>query len=875
MNNNHLNFKRIFRILVIDDNEMIYEDFIKILGDQSESNKELDQLVFNLFGDTKTATSNIQYQLDFAINGQLGLEMVKRAQHENNPYLITFVDMRMPNGWNGLKTIQEIWHVQENLNIVLCTAHSDISWEHIHASLPVNDRFLILKKPFDTFEVKQIALTFVRRHEIEQKLASNTEQLLISQKVARIGYFKLSTDYLIIETSEIIEDLLSFADPQISHSLSKIQSLLSNQDSQKLSDLIISAKSSLENITLNFRTVVKNSHEFVWVKISGFWVVENLTHPTHFIGSIQDITESKQQDQKVLLLETSLSQVSDLVMITDLGDDTGANHRILYVNESFEQQTGFKSTDVLGTNPRFLQGKKTSKIEIERIKQSLANQEAIRVEILNYKANGESFWGDLTISPIKDESQNVTHWMSVQRDVTSSKMALEHIKKLAYFDSLTGLANRQFFNDRLLSTINSSRKYPNFYALMLIDLDNFKELNDTFGHERGDDLLIQVSKRLKKCTREGDLVARLGGDEFVVLISNIGTNISEVSANTEFIAKKINKVLSKEFVLKDSTYRTSASIGITIFGKVIPLSPDDVLRQADIAMYQSKATGKNNHTVFNTDMQQIVIDRAAIADRLKTAILNDEFELFFQPQFDVSLEIIGAEALLRWNPPDLGPISPSVFIPIAEQTALIRDLGNWVLLKAAYYLKMWAEIKEMAHLVMSVNVSTSQFSSQDFLSSVFNPIDKYGTNPEKLNLELTESIMVSDFDDLEKKLKVLKSFGIKIALDDFGTGFSTLNYLKRLSLDELKIDQSFVQDLPTNKHDTAIARTIISLGQSLGLQVTAEGVETEGQFNLLRSLDCNQFQGYLFSKPQPALEFIEYAKTYNSNQFIDLKPPTY
>ncbi|SMC68383.1 EAL domain-containing protein [Polynucleobacter kasalickyi] len=874
MNNFQANVKKVFRVLVIDDNEMIYEDFIKVLDNKSESNQQLDQLVFNLFGEAKTQTSNIQYQVDFAINGQTGLEMVTKASQENNPYLITFVDMRMPNGWNGLKTIQEIWKVQENLNIVLCTAHSDISWEDIHAALPTNDRFLILKKPFDTFEVKQIALTFVRRSEIEEKLSKNTEQLLISQRVARIGYFKLSTDYSMIETSEVIEDFLVYANQEMRNSLSKIQSLLTLTDAKKLSELIGTSKVSSEKITLNCRTNLKNSKEFTWVKISGCWIPENLSNQAHFIGSIQDISESKQQDQKVLLLETSLSQVSDMVMITDLGDETGKNHKILYVNESFEKQTGFKAVDVIGKNPRFLQGKKTAQIEIERIHKSLSNQEAIRVEILNYKANGDSFWGDLTISPIKDENQTVTHWMSVQRDVTSSKLALENIKKLAYFDGLTGLANRQLFNDRLSSTIQSSKRSAGFYALMLIDLDNFKELNDTFGHERGDDLLIQVSKRLKKCTREDDTVARLGGDEFVVLLSNIGTNISEVSANTEFIAKKINKVLSEEFNLKDSTYRTSASIGITIFGKV-PTTPDDVLRQADIAMYQSKATGKNNFTVFNTDMQQIVLDRAAIADRLKLAIINDEFELFFQPQFDLSLELIGAEALMRWNTKDMGTIPPGVFIPIAEQNALIRELGNWVLLKAAYYLKIWSEIKEMNHLVMSVNVSTSQFSSQDFLSSVFDPMERFETSPEKLNLELTESIMVSDFEDLEKKLKILKSFGIKIALDDFGTGFSTLNYLKRLSLDELKIDQSFVQDLPSNKHDTAIARTIISLGQSLGLKVTAEGVETEGQFNLLRSLDCNQFQGYLFSKPIPALEFIEYAKNYNSNKFIELKIPTH
>jgi len=874
MNNNKSNFKRIFRVLVIDDNEMIYEDFQKVLDSPAENNPKLDQLAFNLFGDSKTNQSNIQYKVDFAINGQLGLDLVKKAQDENNPYLISFIDMRMPNGWNGLKTIQEIWKVQENLNVVLCTAHSDISWDEIHNSLPGNDRFLILKKPFDTYEVKQIAITFIRRSQIEEDLYKNSEKLLMSQRVARIGYFKFDQNYSDIENSEIIDEFLAFASKESTDTFKKINSLLTTEDALEFSQLVINSKSSQEHFVINCRTIIRNSKQFEWIKISGFWSVEDHINQAQFVGSIQDITESKQLDQKVLLLESSLSQVSDMVMITDLGDKDGRNHQILYVNESFEQQTGYSANEIIGKNPRFLQGERTSNIEISKINKSLINFESVRVEILNYKANGESFWGDLTISPIKDETGVHTHWVSVQKDITSSKLVLENIKKLAYFDGLTGLSNRQYFNDRLSNTIQSAQRNPRYFALMLIDLDNFKELNDTYGHDRGDDLLIQVSNRLKKSTREDDTVARLGGDEFVVLLSNIGTNIAEVSANAEFIAKKINKVLVEEFVLQDSSYRTSASIGITIFGKTAT-KPDDVLRQADIAMYQSKATGKNNFTFFNSDMQQIVVDRAAIADRLKVAITNDEFELFFQPQFDVALQLIGAEALMRWNSPEMGPIPPGVFIPIAEQNALIRELGNWVLQKAAFYLKSWSEITEMKNLVMSVNVSTSQFSSPDFLASIFDPIKTFATNPEKLNLELTESIMVSDFEDLEKKLKVLKSFGIKIALDDFGTGFSTLNYLKRLSLDELKIDQSFVQDLPTNKHDTAIARTIISLGQSLGLKVTAEGVETEGQFNLLRSLDCNQFQGYLFSKPLPALEFIEYAKSYHTDKYSKLINNTY
>ncbi|WP_108646011.1 EAL domain-containing protein [Polynucleobacter rarus] len=874
MNNTLLNPEKIYRVLVVDDNEMIYEDFNKVLVSSSENSVQLDQLILNLFGESKTNLSNIKYKVDFAINGQLGLDLVKKALNENNPYLMSFIDMRMPNGWSGLKTIQEIWKVQPNLNIVLCTAHSDISWDDINSSLPTNDRFLILKKPFDTYEVKQIAMSFVRRSDIEHALEKNSVKLLMSQRIARIGYFKFNQDFLLTESSEMIEEFLAFASKEISNSFKKLISLLSTEDAFKLSKLVVDSKSSKEHFVLNCRSIIGTPKQFEWIKISGFWVDEDNLDQAQFVGSIQDITEAKQLDQKVLLLESSLSQVSDMVMITDVGDINAQNHKILYVNESFEILTGYKANEIIGKNPRFLQGEKTSKLEISRISKSLVNFESIRVEILNYKANGDSYWGDLTISPIKDEAGIYTHWVSVQKDITSSKLALENIKKLAYFDGLTGLANRQYFNDRLTSTIQSTQRNPSYYALMLIDLDNFKELNDTFGHDRGDNLLIQVSKRLKKSTREDDTVARLGGDEFVVLLSNIGTNITEVSANAEFIAKKINKVLSEEFYLQDSSYRTSASIGITIFGKS-PTKPDDILRQADIAMYQAKATGKNNFTIFNSDMQQIVVDRAAIADRLKLAIANDEFELFFQPQFNVSLQLIGAEALMRWNTPEMGTIPPGVFIPIAEQNALIRELGNWVLQKAAFYLKTWSEIDVMKHLVMSVNVSTSQFSSPDFLASVFDPIEMYGPSAEKLNLELTESIMVSDFEDLEKKLKVLKSFGIKIALDDFGTGFSTLNYLKRLSLDELKIDQSFVQELPTNKHDTAIARTIISLGQSLGLVVTAEGVETEGQFNLLRSLDCNQFQGYLFSKPIPALEFIEYAKNFQTDQYSNLLNNTY
>ena len=448
--------------------------------------------------------------------------------------------------------------------------------------------------------------------------------------------------------------------------------------------------------------------------------------------------------------------------------------------------------------------------------------------------------------------------VGINVDISERKAAADKIENLAFYDTLTGLPNRRLLLDRLEQSLSSSARRQRHGALMLLDMDDFKTLNDTLGHDVGDQFLIEVARRLEASVRDGDTVGRLGGDEFVVIVEDFKDG-SFAAMQAENVAMKILQAVSEPYQLDLSSgsgiestrsYHCTSSIGISLFhGKSV--SADELLKRADTAMYQAKAAGRNAFRFFDPEMQTEVTARAALDNDLREA----QFRLHYQPQVDQTGRWTGAEALVRWQHPQRGMVSPLEFIPLAELSGLILPLGDWVLEAACAQLMNWEGSPELSHLTVAVNVSARQFRQKDFVNRVLKLVERTGADPKKLKLELTESLLLDNVEDIIARMTALKAHGIGFSLDDFGTGYSSLSYLKRLPLDQLKIDQSFVRDVLIDHNDAAIARTIVALAQSMGLNVIAEGVETEEQRKFLAANGCTSYQGYLFGRPMPADDF--------------------
>ncbi|TXH29312.1 MAG: EAL domain-containing protein [Burkholderiaceae bacterium] len=469
-----------------------------------------------------------------------------------------------------------------------------------------------------------------------------------------------------------------------------------------------------------------------------------------------------------------------------------------------------------------------------------------------------TLWFEASVATLADKQSPEARFIFIARDITTSKRASEEIKNLAFFDALTQLPNRRLLLDRLNQARMNSARSEHYCALLLSDLDNFKSLNDTQGHDVGDQLLIEAANRFKSCLREGDTVARLGGDEFVVILNNLG-NAEQAARQAERLASKIGKALGQPYELQvelaDGSrgvhqHHCSLSIGISLFHGH-DLSADELLKRADTAMYQAKKSGRNALRFFDLKMQEAVSQQARLENDLRRAVLDEQFELYYQIQVDAHDQPLGAEVLLRWHHPQHGVVSPADFIPLAEETGLILPLGHWVLRNACMRLAAWADDLRMAGLTLAVNVSPRQFALPTFVEEVLSLLEYTGANPARLKLELTESLLLENTDEIIAKMTQLKAHGVGFALDDFGTGYSSLSYLKRLPLDQLKIDQTFVRDLLEDPNDAAIARTVITLGQSMGLAVIAEGVECRAQRHFLADAGCAAYQGYLFGRPVP------------------------
>ena len=558
-----------------------------------------------------------------------------------------------------------------------------------------------------------------------------------------------------------------------------------------------------------------------------------------------DITEQCRQKKR--------QQVAAMTFDSSIGICVAdQNDSILEVNEALSKMTGYGAEFLRGQKYElFFSSDGRSEVKNE-IKKAIAVSGFWEGEIQGFKREGAKYaiWLNVTSVPMLDEPNR--YHVICMYDITKNKATQEEIRKLAYFDSLTHLPNRRKLTDRLKRILSITLRSHLHGAVLFIDLDNFKYINDTKGHAAGDLLLIEVGQRLQKSVREGDMVARVGGDEFVVVLDSLSADIDEASRLANFIGKKIQEALAIPFRFDETLFNCGGSIGISLFSSGD--SPEVVFQQADMAMYQAKREGRNSVCFFDPAMKKAANEYILLEQSLSRAIEKNQLRLFYQPQFNYKCEILAVEALLRWENPERGLLSADEFIPLAEESGLILPIGLWVLQKACDQINIWRNYPSLSNLKISINVSSRQFKEKNFVSDVIRILKSSGVDASKLKLELTESMM-HDLDDVREKMETVREFGVEFSLDDFGTGFSSLASLIKLPLQQLKIDRSFVKNMLSSRGDTIIVKTIISMAKNLGVEVIAEGLETECEKDFLNSLGCSLYQGFLLSPPLPIESF--------------------
>ncbi len=560
----------------------------------------------------------------------------------------------------------------------------------------------------------------------------------------------------------------------------------------------------------------------------------------------RDITEHKRAEQELRIAATAF-ETREGILITD------ENKRIIRVNRAFTHLTGYSAAEAIGQTPAILRSERQDDAFYRGMWAAVSRDKYWQGEIWNRRKNGEIYPEWLTITAVTGADAQITNYVGMFSDITRYKEADEQMHQLVFYDPLTRLPNRRLLQDRLQQARTRSLRHKTRGAILFIDLDHFKALNDTHGHDVGDLLLIEIAKRLQDCVRSGDTVARLGGDEFVVVLGDLSDDIQLAASVAQEIGEKILTAINQPCHLNGPEYRSTSSIGINLFqGNEIAM--EDLLKHADAAMYQAKTSGRNALRFFDPSMQQELAAHAALTQDLRQALSRQEFKLYYQTQID-ERGVIGAEALLRWQHPVRGLIPPRDFIALAEETGLIVPIGAWVLQTACTQLKQWEGSPHTNQLQLSINISARQFRETDMVEQVLEILKETGIDPLKLKFELTESLIEENVSDSIDKMQRLRNAGIRFSVDDFGTGQASLTHLKRLPLDQIKIDESFIRDSATDPNDAAIIRTIIGMAANLGLGIIAEGVETEQQREFLERSGCRTFQGYLFGKPMPLKEF--------------------
>jgi diguanylate cyclase (GGDEF)-like protein/PAS domain S-box-containing protein len=720
------------RILLVDDLPSIHEDFRKILAPPTSTALDADEAL--LFGQPTTAPP-VCFEIDSAYQGREALEKVRASRLAGRPYAMAFIDMRMPPGWDGVETVERLWLEDPRLQVVLCTAYSDYSWPEVLSRLQVRDRLLILKKPFDTIEVYQLANALTTKWQMTEQAAFKMTSL---EEAVEARTRDLSNANIIVQNSPVILYRL------------------------------------------------RGEPAFPLIYIS-----HNITKLGH--------------DPQTLLNSPSWAQT-----LIDPDDQAKVG----------EAMARMLDKDAQGASIEF---------------RLLTGSGALR-------------WVENRYVPVRDNEGRLIEVEGIIIDVTERKAAEDKITLLARTDGLTGLANRATFTERLTQAFAAAQRGALAFAILYLDLDRFKPINDSFGHPVGDLLLQRVAQRLKSCTRESDLVARLGGDEFAIIQGEI-----REPANAGELAAKLQTALALPFLINNNEIKISVSIGISPY-VAGTAGADAMLVQADLALYRSKDEGGNQYHFHSTELDQEVLDRVALANEIKRAIENGEFELQYQPQVELpSQNIVGMEALVRWNHPTRGLLSPRLFIPIAEKTGVIVALGHWVLDEACRQLSAWRN-EGLSLSMIAVNLSLFQLNcGQELVRDVTETIAKWGLMPSDLEFDVTEATLAQLTWTQNEVLPQLRELGVKIAIDDFGSEYSSFDYVRAYRVSHLKISQAFINRSSSDPECAAAVRAIVNFARDIGIGVIAQGVENEQQRDLLTSADTmTQAQGFHFSKPVAA-----------------------
>ncbi|MGJ7914131.1 putative bifunctional diguanylate cyclase/phosphodiesterase [Massilia sp. LXY-6] len=587
-------------------------------------------------------------------------------------------------------------------------------------------------------------------------------------------------------------------------------------------------------------------------------LLQRLNNSMQQLGKTADSLEAgharlHELNAELRLTSAAVARLNDMVLIARVVDAEGAEQPIIFANDAFVRRTGYAREEIVGRSMRVLHGPDTDPAELARILDAMRRGHAVTAELLNYTKHGEKYWVEMELVPFAGEGGRNTHWVVVGRDITERRNAAQAIHRLAFYDVLTGLPNRRLLIERLDAMVARAHAGGGLGAVLFIDLDNFKTINDARGHAIGDLMLKHAAARVAGVLRQGDTVARLGGDEFVVLLESLGRDAERAVGAARLVAEKIRAALAEDVEIGGQSYHASASIGIAL-----PLrggqAGHDLLREADTAMYHAKVGGRNGVTLFETAMLAEAERKLTLERDLAQAMENGELSMHLQLQIDHRHVPVGAELLMRWRRADGTPVSPELFIPAAESSGLIVPLGHWVLRQACAY---WLRLEQAGHpLPLSVNVSPLQFRQPDFVDQVRAILHETGAPAGQLIFEVTEGLLVNDLNDTIARMHELAQMGIRFSIDDFGTGYSNLAYLKKMPLYELKIDKSFIRDTPGDPNGTAIVQSILAMADHLGLRVVAEGVETAQQADFLAANRKPAMQGFLFSRPAPLDDFI-------------------